>query len=87
MAALEARLGSRGIRAQAIADDGRSLAGEKGALLAKESARRMTTPVLGDVGLGLFRETHEGEIYFGHNGSDEGFQAILIASREGGVES
>ena len=62
----------------------RSLAGEKGALLAKESARRMTTPVLGDVGLGLFRETHEGEIYFGHNGSDEGFQAILVASRDHG---
>jgi CubicO group peptidase (beta-lactamase class C family) len=63
---------------------GRSLRGEKGALLSKTMASRMTTRVIDDVGLGLFMSTAEGETYFGHDGADEGFQALLTASREHG---
>lgn len=62
----------------------RSLAGEKNALLSKESARRMTTPIAdGPNGLGLFLDSREGTTWFGHDGADEGFQALLVASRDG----
>jgi CubicO group peptidase (beta-lactamase class C family) len=62
-----------------------SLAGEPGALLSRATAERMTTPVLEEVGLGFFLESREGTTWFGHDGADEGFQALLTASRDGGV--
>jgi tetratricopeptide (TPR) repeat protein len=43
----------------------------------------MVTPVLDDYGLGLGAEKHGDKLYFGHDGADEGFQALLIASRDG----
>jgi CubicO group peptidase (beta-lactamase class C family) len=63
-----------------------SLRGEKGSLLSKEMASRMTTPFLsgGPAGLGLFVQKHGADVYFGHNGSDEGFQAILQMHRDKG---
>lgn len=63
---------------------GRSIRGESGALLSKEMASRMTTRVKGDAGLGLFLDRHQARTSFGHDGADEGFQALLIADREGG---
>ena len=47
-------------------------------------AAQMTTPVVSasditGVGLGLFISTRNGATYFGHNGADEGFQAMAVA--------
>jgi tetratricopeptide (TPR) repeat protein len=50
----------------------------------------MLTPVAptddpdGKVALGVFVSRHEGAMYFGHDGADEGFQAMLLASAEKG---
>jgi tetratricopeptide (TPR) repeat protein len=44
----------------------------------------MIRPVLGKSGLGFFEMESNDALYFGHNGADAGFQALLIASREGG---
>ena len=65
---------------------GRSIRGDKGSLLSKEMAERMTTRVRkdADAGLGLFLSDHEGSTAFGHDGADEGFQALLISDRERG---
>lgn len=62
----------------------RALRGDEGTLLSRKTATEMITPVLADAGLGLFRRESNGVTYFGHNGADEGFQAMLVASREGG---
>jgi hypothetical protein len=63
---------------------GRSIRGATGTLLSKEMASRMTTRVKDDAGLGLFLGRHQARTSFGHDGADEGFQALLIADREGG---
>ncbi len=63
---------------------GRSIRGETGTLLSKEMASRMTTRVKDDAGLGLFLDRHQARTSFGHDGADDGFQALLIADREGG---
>jgi len=65
---------------------GRSLLGDKGALLSKEMASKMTTPYLPDAqaGLGLFANKRGSEVYVGHDGADEGFQAILTFNRDKG---
>lgn len=62
----------------------KSLRGERGGILEPETARAMVTPVQETVGLGFFMQNPEGPVYFGHNGADEGFQAMLVASRDGG---
>jgi CubicO group peptidase (beta-lactamase class C family) len=62
----------------------RARRGDPGSFLSKEMALRMTTPFSGDVGLGFFMLKRGGETFFGHNGSDEGFQALLIIHREKG---
>ena len=58
----------------------RSLRGEEKSLLSKEMAARMTTPFLkgGPTGLGLFITKKGSQVYVGHDGSDEGFQAMLL---------
>ena len=61
----------------------KSLRGDEAGLLSKATAQRMVTPVLDDYGLGLGTEKHGDKLYFGHNGADEGFQALIIASRDG----
>ena len=65
---------------------GRSLKGDRGALLSKEMALKMTTPYLPDAeaGLGLFANKRGSEVYVGHDGADEGFQAILTFNRDKG---
>jgi CubicO group peptidase (beta-lactamase class C family) len=64
----------------------KSLRGDPGSLLSREMARRMTTPYLSDgpAGLGLFIQKQGSDVYFGHDGSDEGFQAMLIMHRDKG---
>jgi len=62
----------------------RSLRGETGSVLDSATAWSMVTPVKGQAGLGFFMQHLDGAVYFGHNGADEGFQALLVASRDGG---
>jgi len=62
----------------------RSLRGDEDALLAKATAARMVTPITGEFGLGFHVEPHGGEAYFGHNGANEGFRAVLLAHRDTG---
>ena len=62
----------------------RSLHGEPGGVLKPETEREQLTPVMGQAALGFFLQDDGGVTYFGHNGADEGFQAVLIASRDGG---
>jgi CubicO group peptidase (beta-lactamase class C family) len=61
-----------------------SLRGAPGGVLQQETAREMITPVLETAGLGFFVDDEDGTIYFQHGGADEGFQALLMASRDGG---
>ena len=61
-----------------------SLRGEPGGVLEAETAREMVTPVMESAGLGFFVDDNDGAIYFQHGGADEGFQALLIASRDEG---
>jgi CubicO group peptidase (beta-lactamase class C family) len=63
----------------------RSRSGGDGALLGRAMAERMTTPFTGEAGLGFFVDSRRGEVYFGHGGADEGFQALLTASRDHSV--
>lgn len=62
-----------------------SLAGKSNKVLSKETVERMVTPfVADDVGLGFFLQRRGGATYFGHDGADEGFRAMLIAHRDKG---
>lgn len=63
----------------------RAVRGEKGAILPAPLAARMTAPLLGDYGLGLAVEKRGGETYIGHDGANEGFQALLLAHRDKGL--
>jgi CubicO group peptidase (beta-lactamase class C family) len=61
----------------------------KSKIISEKVAKRMTTKVadaepVGGVGLGVFLMDRNSVEHFGHNGADEGFQAIAIASLEGG---
>ncbi|PYV07721.1 MAG: hypothetical protein DMG07_27810, partial [Acidobacteria bacterium] len=61
----------------------KSLRGEAGSLLSKQTALRMVTPFIDNYGLGFSVEKHGEEFYFSHGGADEGFQALLVAARNG----
>lgn len=57
--------------------------GKSNRVLSEKTAREMLTPVLDEAGLGFFMEKdHPGQ--FGHNGADEGFQALLTMNTESG---
>jgi CubicO group peptidase (beta-lactamase class C family) len=61
----------------------------KSKLVSEKVAKRMTTKVAdaepaGAVGLGVFLSERNRIEHFGHNGADAGFQAIALASIEGG---
>lgn len=63
--------------------------GRSNKVLSKETAGLMLKPQIAiggsvDMALGLFLERHDGEVYYGHGGQDEGFIAELIGSRDGG---
>jgi tetratricopeptide (TPR) repeat protein len=61
-----------------------SLRGAGGGVLRPETAQEMITPVMEEAGLGFFLEDRGGAVWFQHGGADEGFQALLLASSEGG---
>ena len=61
-----------------------SLRGARGGVLRPETAQEMITPVMEEAGLGFFLEDRGGSVWFQHGGADEGFQALLLASSEGG---
>ncbi|GAC1630336.1 MAG: hypothetical protein NVS9B14_00850 [Candidatus Acidiferrum sp.] len=57
--------------------------GKSNKVLSQKTVEEMLTPVKEDVGLGLFlTKEHPGE--FGHDGADEGFQALLVMNWETG---
>jgi CubicO group peptidase (beta-lactamase class C family) len=61
-----------------------SLVGKSNRVLSKESAIRMLTPGLNNVGLGFFLIKKGKATYFLHGGADEGFRALLVAHKEKG---
>jgi tetratricopeptide (TPR) repeat protein len=63
-----------------------SLQGKSNKVLSKATVERMVTPFLpsSDVGLGFFNQKRGQQIYFGHNGADEGFRADMLLHREKG---
>jgi CubicO group peptidase (beta-lactamase class C family)/predicted transcriptional regulator YdeE len=60
-----------------------STQGKANHILSQKMTREMLTPVLEAAGLGFFREK-ENPGQFGHNGADEGFQALLTMNAETG---
>jgi CubicO group peptidase (beta-lactamase class C family) len=63
-----------------------SLQGKSNKVLSKATIERMVTPYLpsSDAGLGFFNQKRGQQIYFGHDGADEGFRAQLLVHREKG---
>jgi CubicO group peptidase (beta-lactamase class C family) len=62
-----------------------SLQGRSNKVLSKATAERMVTPFVGeDNGLGFFIQRRGPQLYFGHDGADEGFRAQLLVHREKG---
>jgi CubicO group peptidase (beta-lactamase class C family) len=57
--------------------------GKSNRVLSEKMTREMLTPVLDDAGLGFFMDK-ENPGQFGHNGADEGFQALLTMNAESG---
>jgi len=57
--------------------------GKSNRVLSEEMTRRMLTPVLDDAGLGFFMDK-DNPGQFGHDGADEGFQALLTMNAESG---
>jgi CubicO group peptidase (beta-lactamase class C family) len=61
-----------------------SYAGRSNKILTKELIGKMVTPFMEDVGLGFFIDKKANAVYFGHDGADEGFRAMLLMNREKG---
>jgi tetratricopeptide (TPR) repeat protein len=57
--------------------------GKSNRVLSQEMTRQMLTPVLEAAGLGFFMDK-DNPGQFGHNGADEGFQALLTMNAESG---
>ena len=57
--------------------------GKSNRVLSEKMTNEMLTPVLEEAGLGLFMDKNNAG-QFGHNGADEGFQAILTMNAESG---
>ena len=58
--------------------------GKSNRVLSEAMTRQMLTPQIDDVGLGFFLGLGGNPNAFGHDGSDEGFQAILIMISDSG---
>ncbi len=61
-----------------------SRAGKSGAVLSPEMTRQMLTDQKDNDGLGVFLEGDGPTMRFGHNGRDEGFDALMTAGAETG---
>jgi CubicO group peptidase (beta-lactamase class C family)/predicted transcriptional regulator YdeE len=57
--------------------------GKSNRVLSQKMTQEMLTPVMNDVGLGFFLDK-DNPGQFGHNGADEGFQALLTMNSETG---
>ncbi len=63
----------------------RAYRGESDRILSRESASLMVSPSsAGNVGLGMFVDQRDGELYFYHSGGNVGFKCVLIMHREKG---
>ena len=63
----------------------RTYRGESDRILSQESASLMVSPSsAGNVGLGMFIEQRDGEIYFQHGGGNVGYKCVLGMHREKG---
>jgi len=58
--------------------------GKANHVLSEATTREMLKPQIEQVGLGFFLNGHKNPEEFGHNGSDEGFQALLIMFADSG---
>jgi CubicO group peptidase (beta-lactamase class C family) len=58
--------------------------GKANHVLSETTTREMLKPQIEQVGLGFFLASHKNPEEFGHNGADEGFQAILIMFADSG---
>jgi CubicO group peptidase (beta-lactamase class C family) len=61
-----------------------SYAGKSNKVLPKELIDKMVTPFLETVGLGFFIDKRGNSVYFGHDGADEGFRAMMLMNRDKG---
>jgi CubicO group peptidase (beta-lactamase class C family) len=61
-----------------------SYAGKSNKVLPKELIDKMVTPFMETVGLGFFIDKRGNSVYFGHDGADEGFRAMMLMNREQG---
>jgi CubicO group peptidase (beta-lactamase class C family) len=61
-----------------------SLQGDSNRVLSQANARLLVTEVMRDYGLGFDIWTHRGQVYFGHDGANDGFRCRMVASRTRG---
>jgi len=61
-----------------------SYAGRSNKVLPKELIDKMVTPFMEDAGLGFFIDKRGNSVYFGHDGADEGFRAMMLMHRDKG---
>ena len=61
-----------------------SYAGKSNKILPKDLIDKMVTPFMEQVGLGFFIDKRGNSVYFGHDGADEGFRAMMLMHREKG---
>jgi CubicO group peptidase (beta-lactamase class C family) len=61
-----------------------SYAGRSNKVLPKELIDKMVTPFMENAGLGFFIDKRGNSVYFGHDGADEGFRAMMVMHREKG---
>ena len=61
-----------------------SYAGRSNKVLPKELIAKMVTPFMEEAALGFFIDKRGNQVYFGHDGADEGFRAMLLMHREKG---
>ena len=58
--------------------------GKANHVLSEGTTREMLKPQIDQIGLGFFLASHKNPEEFGHNGADEGFQALLIMFADSG---
>lgn len=63
----------------------KTMLGDSGEVLSKAMTEKMLTPFVADfIGLGLFINTRNDDVYFGHGGWDEGFSSDMVAHKTKG---
>lgn len=71
--------------AKFVIDVQNTLSGKSSTIISQKTAEQFTTPFIDPfMGLGVFLENREGQIYFNHGGWNEGFSSRFIASKTSG---